>query len=261
MMSDLFGGQYYDLECGYSGGGTGGPSSAIINTLLNSTYGGHWSSETGITKFESDAEAFLIGCIYFETNNYWGNIQGMATNFIDACSRYSKIKFLQNLTASLYGGGALEHSKPWMDIAIAEIGQTELIYDPKDPTKKIINPRVQKYFTDGGFSGDPLTTAWCAIFVNYCLNNAGIKGNGSWTASDFNDWGVEVDHPCFGAIAVYSHHVGFVIGTKGRNIWLLGGNQGGDRSGNLGDMVCLSSWKTSKHYRYPTMYTPNFWTW
>lgn len=246
------------------GGGGGGGVNGLINAINNflssdCNYGGSWSSTDGPHEFGCGAEAFFAGAIELEQNNFWGKVVGSASSFEDACARYSKAIFEQKLVASLYGGvGDLENNKPWMDVAIREIGQKEVIADPSDPTKEIINPRVQQYFTDGGFSGDPITTAWCAIFVNYCLQNAGIRGTGSDVVSSFLYWqgGKIIADPSFGAIAVYRGHVGFVIGLQGNNVILLGGNQG-----NMVKVSVCDDYACNKviHYVYPEMYVPDSW--
>jgi uncharacterized protein (TIGR02594 family) len=238
-------------------GGGGNPFDAM-NLLWYTQYGGNWSSSSGIHEYESNAESFFAGAIQIMESNSWGITArlGGATSFINACSRYSKEIQDQKLVASLTGSVDLENTTPWMDVAIAEIGQQEqCIADPYDPTSLIINLRVQNYFTDGGFSGDPVTTPWCAIFVNYCLQNAGIKGTNNPGVNSFLSWGSSIDKPVFGAIAVYKdRHVGFVVSNNGETIYLLGGNQS--------DMVYInhsSTWSTKRvnSYRYPSMYSPS----
>jgi uncharacterized protein (TIGR02594 family) len=78
-------------------------------------------------------------------------------------------------------------------------------------------------------------TAWCACFVNWCLDQAGEKRLKGATAQKYNEWGREQDH--VGAITVIyrepfndsstGYHVGFLIGGNRREgyVCLLGGNQ------------------------------------
>lgn len=56
---------------------------------------------------------------------------------------------------------------------------------------------LMEYFKKGGQNWDPRgkKNAWCAVFVNTSLAQAGIKGTGSATASDFLNWGHEVSSP------------------------------------------------------------------
>ncbi|WCL80038.1 TIGR02594 family protein [Saprospira sp. CCB-QB6] len=131
-------------------------------------------------------------------------------------------------------------NKPnWIKIAESELGVTE-IPGAED------NPRVIEYHsTTGGFRDDE--TPWCASFVNWVMNKAGQGGTGSAAAMSWAKYGKKVDQPAYGAIAVLSYgggkgHVGFVVGKKGSNVLLLGGNQS--------NMVKISAFGTSKIHAY-----------
>lgn len=96
------------------------------------------------------------------------------------------------------------------------------------------NAALQEFMRNGGQNLDPAVTAWCAAYVNASLQQAGMKGTGSWAARSFMDWGQDTDQPRRGDIAVFSRgdpngwqgHVGFFdgFGDDGR-IRVLGGNQ------------------------------------
>lgn len=110
----------------------------------------------------------------------------------------------------------------YLDIAIGEIGQTEVEGD-------VDNPRILEYFKATSYRAAHDEVAWCAAFVNWCLVQAGIKGTNSASAFSFMNWGVEVK-PCLGCVAVIDYgngkgHVGFLVGWQGPNFVLLGGNQ------------------------------------
>jgi uncharacterized protein (TIGR02594 family) len=80
----------------------------------------------------------------------------------------------------------------------------------------------------GGIKDD--ATPWCAAFVGACLERTGIESTRFEGASSYLKWGVKLDHPEVGAIAVIDRiggaHVFFVVGRDaGGNIVGLGGNQ------------------------------------
>lgn len=76
-------------------------------------------------------------------------------------------------------------------------------------------------------------TAWCSAFVNWCIEQAGLKGTRSASARSWLEFGEEVDLPQLGEIVVFWRreregrfgHVGFFIDEDDDNIILLGGNQ------------------------------------
>jgi uncharacterized protein (TIGR02594 family) len=88
---------------------------------------------------------------------------------------------------------------------------------------------------------DPVTTQWCAAFVNSVLNNQGIPGTDSFAeypllARSFLSWGIPAETPEPGDIVVLSRgnaswkgHVGIYISTvtiDGVEYYqILGGNQ------------------------------------
>ncbi|WP_298621534.1 MULTISPECIES: TIGR02594 family protein [Pseudomonadota] len=91
---------------------------------------------------------------------------------------------------------------------------------------------LQDYMRTGGVNLDPMTTAWCAAFVNATLAQTGQQGTGSNAAQSFKDWGEAVDQPERGDLAVFDRgggkgHVGFFDGfNEDGTIRVLGGNQG-----------------------------------
>lgn len=87
---------------------------------------------------------------------------------------------------------------------------------------------------------DPVTTEWCAAFVNAVLEESGIPSNNHHnyplTARSFLDWGAPVDTPEPGDIVIFPRgnegwqgHVGFYVKTqriRGIDYYIiLGGNQ------------------------------------
>jgi len=102
----------------------------------------------------------------------------------------------------------------------------------------------------GGIKDDE--TPYCAAFVGAMLETAGYISTRSGWAKSYLDWGVRLDKPALGAVAVLSRsggggHVGFVVGldATGR-VLLLGANQS--------NMVSIAPFDVSRviSWRYPT---------
>ncbi len=120
----------------------------------------------------------------------------------------------------------MEHPA-WLTAAWAEFGVREADGSGNDA-------RVLGYFRDVGH-GDIKSdaTPWCAAFAGSVLAKAGLKHTGSLMARSYMRWGVALDEPRPGAIAVltrgsdpFAGHVGFFVGSAENRIFLLGGNQG-----------------------------------
>lgn len=99
------------------------------------------------------------------------------------------------------------------------------------------NPLIVHFFTATRTvpSGD--RTAWCAAFVNFCLQRAGVKGSGSASSGTFRCWSNESTSPSIGDLVVLrergseqncvgSGHVGFFVSQTDKIVTILGGNQG-----------------------------------
>jgi uncharacterized protein (TIGR02594 family) len=115
------------------------------------------------------------------------------------------------------------------------------------------NPEIGKYLAsvrsdpvyDGGMSrtvptailnerGDWQVTAWCAAFVNWCLQQAGAPTLGYATARSWLQFGTPIPMPEYGCIVVIkpagstgstTGHVAFYEARKGDVLTLIGGNQ------------------------------------
>ena len=57
--------------------------------------------------------------------------------------------------------------------------------------------------------------AWCAVFANMILARTGYRGTGSAAARSFAQYGRAASGPALGVIAVWPHHVGFVVAAAG----------------------------------------------
>lgn len=118
-------------------------------------------------------------------------------------------------------------SEAWMQIAERELGV-------KEKSGKAHNKRIVEYFAVSGhreIKDDE--TAWCAAFVNFCLEKANLKGTLSLAARSFLRYGKHCE-PKPGCIMVFKRgkeswqgHVTFLkrILPDGRFL-CLGGNQG-----------------------------------
>jgi len=83
-------------------------------------------------------------------------------------------------------------------------------------------------------------TPWCAAFVGAVLAEAGERGTGALNARSYLKWGeaVELADAQQGDVLVFwrgskdgwQGHVGFFVGRKGRDVLVLGGNQGNEVS-------------------------------
>jgi uncharacterized protein (TIGR02594 family) len=149
----------------------------------------------------------------------------------------------------------------WINIARREIGQAEI-------AGKTHNPRIMAYIMT---CSNILQTAnerkyveregeegveWCSAYVNWCLRQAGITGTDNALAASWINWGVKLDKPQAGAIAVFSwtgakiNHVAFVDEIDGE-FKMLGGNQTGP--GGFANSVTRPNLPKGnvKHYRWP----------
>ena len=98
------------------------------------------------------------------------------------------------------------------------------------------------------------STPWCAAFVGWCLEQAGTASTKSASARSYLKWGVALDEPRPGCVAVYSRpgagpragHVGFWPANQGLVDVVLGGNQR--------DSVCERAYPVARllGYRWPS---------
>ncbi|RJG52497.1 TIGR02594 family protein [Sphingobium terrigena] len=117
------------------------------------------------------------------------------------------------------------------------IAQAELTLDVREVTGPQNNSRIVLYHSSTSGGAAPDETAWCSSFVNYCVEQAGLKGTDSKWARSWHDggWGEAVtDDPRPGDIVVWRRqsasgdggHVGFFVEKIGSDtIRVLGGNQ------------------------------------
>jgi uncharacterized protein (TIGR02594 family) len=113
---------------------------------------------------------------------------------------------------------------PWLLTAFAELGVEET------PGHEA-TPRIADYLATVKQSPDD-EIPWCAAFINWCLQRAGIKGTGRANARSYQEWGFKSDSPGVGDILVmprgansWQGHVAFYVQEMGTNILTIGGNQ------------------------------------
>jgi uncharacterized protein (TIGR02594 family) len=120
-----------------------------------------------------------------------------------------------------------------------DVARAELALGVREIPGRRDNPRIVLYHstTRGGAASDE--TAWCASFVNYCVEQAGLQGTDSKAALSWENWGHAAASAGEGDIAVFRRragnssgeikggHVGFLAGSDdgGAMLPLLGGNQ------------------------------------
>lgn len=117
----------------------------------------------------------------------------------------------------------------WLTIARGEFGTAEVAGDGD-------NPRVLEYLATTRLPEAKVhdVTPWCSAFVNWCFAKAKMDCTHSASARSWLRWGVPLEHPRVGCVAVLSRaaagpgsgHVGFYVGCTADEVLLLGGNQG-----------------------------------
>jgi uncharacterized protein (TIGR02594 family) len=110
----------------------------------------------------------------------------------------------------------------WYKIALNELGVKEV---PGDKN----NARIVEYHSATSLKSNKDSVPWCASFVCWCLEKAGMKSPKSARARSFLGYGIEVTDPVPGDICVFARdgggHVGFFHSESRSDIFVLGGNQ------------------------------------
>lgn len=101
------------------------------------------------------------------------------------------------------------------------------------------NPIIDEYLdwgsrVDNTDSGFDQKISWCAGFVGWSLEKAGMGSTNSLAARSYERWGKSsLNNPMPGDIAVFFRngvenwqgHVGFFLKKNSSHVWVLGGNQ------------------------------------
>ncbi len=132
-------------------------------------------------------------------------------------------------------------------IALGEVGTHEINGD-RD------NPRIVEYFakTGNAWVRDD-ETAWCAAFVGFCLETAGIASTRKLNARSYLTWGQGTKTPQLGDVVVLwrgtrtspDGHVAFFVKKDDNYVYLLGGNQA--------DQVNISKFPLTQVLDYRTL--------
>lgn len=147
----------------------------------------------------------------------------------------------------LYIGGK-EMKPAWL--MIAEKEEAKKIHEFPGPSKD--NPEIMKYYKATTYPATHDEVPWCSAFVNWCMDQSGIRGTKSAAAVSWLEWGRDCgDTPEEGCIVVFEwesggHHVAFYdSGVDEDTIKCLGGNQH--------DSVCYADFPVGSvmSYRMP----------
>jgi uncharacterized protein (TIGR02594 family) len=95
-------------------------------------------------------------------------------------------------------------------------------------------------------------TPWCGTACAYVFHEVGLKIPFAWyRAKEWLDWGVKLDSPAYGCVAVFNRkgggHVGIVVGIDGLGRLMVWG-------GNQSDMVSVAPFGRERilGYRWPS---------
>ncbi len=132
----------------------------------------------------------------------------------------------------------------WLAIAQGEIGQKEI-------KGSADNDRIRAYHAATSMGAAADAVPWCASFVCWCLEEAGVPSTRSARARSYEQWGHKLKPAEVGpgAIAVFwrgktkaegKGHIGFYVGGNptGAAVSILGGNQS--------DSVKIGVYKTNQ---------------
>lgn len=115
------------------------------------------------------------------------------------------------------------------------------------------NPRVLEYFAKVGQSWvKDDAVSWCAAFVGFCLESAGVASTKALNAQSYLKWGYDTQNVRIGDVCVFWReskasglgHVAFFVRKEGNYIWVLGGNQS--------DQVCIQKYPAVQLLAYRT---------
>lgn len=149
---------------------------------------------------------------------------------------------------------------PWIPLALGEIG----VLEDTRPGKS--HPRIEQFhaITSGGAAPDDVP--WCASYVSWVLEMAGVKSTKSKMAASYATWGVVCPRLAFGCVvlmgksdkdAAGSGHVGFAIGAVGAtDFLLLGGNQGDRVSVDYRKVANIAALRWPPGYAIPPQLVP-----
>lgn len=119
-----------------------------------------------------------------------------------------------------------------------QVARSELLKGIAEIPGQQTNPRIREYHASTVGGAEPDEVSWCSSFVNFCVEQASMRGTDSKAARSWHNtgWGVSVPRDQWqeGDIIVFYRgertgwqgHVGFLVDWTGAKPEVLGGNQG-----------------------------------
>ncbi|HEY2980207.1 MAG TPA: TIGR02594 family protein [Anaerolineales bacterium] len=139
-------------------------------------------------------------------------------------SGWCSFEFLASLND--LGTPRAQEEFPWLPFAFDEYGTAEI---PGAGS----NPKILGYLASTELFKYPFLpdeTDWCAAFVNWCIERAGVRSANSALAFPWARWGKPLQTPRRGCVVAFQwntgrHHVSFFLGELSNYVVALGGNQ------------------------------------
>ena len=102
----------------------------------------------------------------------------------------------------------------------------------KEVLGKGSNATIDEWFQSFGYPKLKDDTAWCSLFANVVVREAGLVGTKSLAARSWLNWGKPLSKPVPGCIVVFKRgnstwegHVAFYVSETKSHIKVVGGNQ------------------------------------
>lgn len=102
----------------------------------------------------------------------------------------------------------------------------------KEVLGKDSNATIDEWFNSFGYPKLKDDTAWCSLFANVVVREAGLVGTKSLAARSWLNWGKPLAKPVPGCIVVFKRgsstwegHVAFYVSETKTHIKVVGGNQ------------------------------------
>lgn len=230
-----------------------GETRAAVNEIVNTIF----RQETGFNgKIDPGTQPQLASKWLEIRDNVLANRHRFATWLHRAGSSLADLA----LTIPIFK--TLDTTPPWIRIARQE--NEDGVHEERGAQK---NPRITEYirtctvnlktekqkasWESMGEDG----VEWCACFVNWCLQQAGIAGLNSAWAPSWANWGTPLKGPKAGAVVCFKwtkstiQHVAFCDEVNGE-FRMLGGNQSGHANGGQVSSVPFNK-HAATHYRWP----------
>jgi len=103
---------------------------------------------------------------------------------------------------------------PWMDVAFTELKEAKGVSEKIEPLASMVIKYHKYVAPENNYDAN---ISWCASFVSWCLNEAGITNNPKTMGSAVfinHQTLKKIDKPIFGAIAVFRDFIGLMPKDK-----------------------------------------------